>query len=142
MFLEDIVDENIIDRFENEKIEMKAACRPRNSHVRCNIPRMGQNIVQYEVPVREKTVVAWEIAILLLWKCQCDTIKQPYCSIAANAIQCAVSLSTLHCRTVPANGSLSGINNIGCFEARRIYKKTGTRRYKLPPIFTIGGLVD
>ena len=142
MLLEDPVDENAIYRFEKEKIEIKDACHPSSDSIRSHISRVGQDISQYEAPIRKKNCCCQGTAILAVVKMPNDEINQPYCSIAAMAIQCAASLFTRTCRTRSANGPPPGMINNGRFDALRIGTRLGIRVYRLPPTFTINEEVD
>jgi hypothetical protein len=51
MLLEDPVDENTINRFEKEKIEIKDACHPGSDSIRSHIPRLRQDVGRYEAPL-------------------------------------------------------------------------------------------
>jgi len=121
---------------------MKGACYPSSDSIRSNIPRAGQDVSQSEAPIRKKNVVVRGTDILSVVKMPNDEINQPYCSIAAMAIQCTASLFTRTCRTRSANGPLSGMINNGRFDALRIGTRSGIRLYRLPQTLTIIGEVD
>ena len=88
---------------------MKGACNPGSDSVRSHIPRVGQDVNQSEAPIRKKNCCCQGTAILAVVKMPNDEINQPYCSIAAMAIQCSASLFTRTCRTRSANGPPLGM---------------------------------
>ena len=102
----------------------------------------GRTSVDLRHRYGRNTVVARGTAILSVVKKPNDAINQPYCSIAAMAIQCAVSSSTRTCRTRSANGPPPGIISNGRSDAVRIGARSGIRLYRLPPSFTTNGEVD
>jgi len=121
---------------------VKGACHPGSDSIRSHIPRVGQDVSQYEAPISKKNCCCQGATILAVVKMLNDEINQPYCSIPAMAIQCAASLFTRTCRTMSANGPPPRMINNGRFDALRIGTRSEIRLFRLLPTFTINGEVD